>query len=360
MAAVLQVAALSAAVVAATVAPPAPTRPGAATVLGYGFTASGRAFSLATSGEVSFLSEDATAAVQPSVVAASACAVGPFAPSSGMTRQAGASNLTLFGLTRGNTSAATVHIVGVDVATGATVVRDELPFSGGDAAEDFALGYDFYMDQCAACALDAPRRRSRGGIETTTTARLVVTGPDEIQFIHMVTVEPAVGKAHYNDLLQCVFPTAGVLHFLDRLPLLSCSYCSVWTGRRGNVVRCALRLLHANINPAISGTAGDTGSPAAPRLSTPAAARSGSRSCAWGWGGGAHAFVAPVISTRACCRVWGVRRIRHRRSRRIQHNALRQHARVVFGHGCLPLSREDKRQGTNCRGRRRAVWPLVP
>lgn len=179
--------------------------------LGYGFTASGRAFSLSTQGEVAFLGAGGES-TQPrtAAAAAGACAVGQFFSSNRHTDlDASASNNNgnaLFRLIRTNTSEdPSVHIEALSTSTGETLVQNELPFYAGDTVEDFIMGYDFYMDPCAACALEASEAMSeRAGLSSASneTSRLLVTGPDEIQFIHMVTVEPALGKAHYNDLLQ--------------------------------------------------------------------------------------------------------------------------------------------------------------
>eukprot|EP00750_Incisomonas_marina_P001129 INCI10938.1.p1 GENE.INCI10938.1~~INCI10938.1.p1 ORF type:complete len:336 (+),score=44.99 INCI10938.1:62-1069(+) len=173
--------------------------------VGYGFTTSGRAFSLSTQGEVAFLG--AGEATRPRTVAAGACAVGLFTSSNNTDLNASASNdvNALFRLIRTNTSDPTVHIEALSTSTGATLVQNELPFYAGDTVEDFTMGYDFYIDPCAACALEASETVGESGGSSSTsneTSRLLVTGPDEIQFIHMVTVEPAPGKAHYNDLLQ--------------------------------------------------------------------------------------------------------------------------------------------------------------
>lgn len=159
-------------------------------VLAYGFTLGGRPFSLASDGQVAFLKDKSDST---DVLASGACTLGSFASSVG----AEADESTLFALSRVGGEDAKVHIVGIDVSNGDTVVSNELPFYGGDAQQDFVAGYDFYMDVCATCDLDAGLNSG-----SNTTSRLVVTGPDEIQFIHMVTVEPTPKKAHYNDFLQ--------------------------------------------------------------------------------------------------------------------------------------------------------------
>ena len=107
---------------------------------------------------------------------------------------------------------------------------NELPFYGNTASE-FGLGLDFYMTPCSGCDTGGA---SAGDTATTTTdttsdisttttssasaattassstvvaasasSKLLVTGPDQIQFIHVVAVEPHANRnASYNDLLQ--------------------------------------------------------------------------------------------------------------------------------------------------------------
>ena len=91
----------------------------------------------------------------------------------------------LFWLGRGPGVVGGVHLVGTDVATGLIATNNKLPFFGRAAAA-FADGLDFYL---AGNANGAERR-------------LVVTGPDTIDFIHVLTVDPRPKVPAYDDLLQ--------------------------------------------------------------------------------------------------------------------------------------------------------------
>ena len=78
-----------------------------------------------------------------------------------------------------------VHLLGTNLSTGAIATDNKLPFFGRDAAA-FAEGLDYYIDG----AVRGPEHR------------LVVAGPDALDFIHVLTVEPRPKAPGFTDLLQ--------------------------------------------------------------------------------------------------------------------------------------------------------------
>lgn len=91
----------------------------------------------------------------------------------------------LFWLGRSSGVLGGVHLVGTDLSNGAVTTDNKLPFFGR-TAEAFAEGLDYYLD----------------GTATGPERRLVVTGPDTIDFIHVLTVEPQPKVPGFDDLLQ--------------------------------------------------------------------------------------------------------------------------------------------------------------